>query len=84
MRSGNKATERFRTQEAVERVRLDEKEMQFLYMEDDNATFMDNDTFEQIVVPRELIGDPADLLQDGMESKVLTYEGTPLVRRPAP
>ena len=78
LRSGNKATERFRTQETVERVRLDEKEMQFLYMEGDQATFMDNDTFEQVTVPRELIGDPADFLQDGMVCKVMTYEGTPL------
>src|SRR3954469_1150197 len=78
LRSGNKATERFRTQEAVERVRLDEKEMQFLYMEGDQATLMDNDTFEQISVPRDLIGDPADFLQDGMVCKVMTYDGTPL------
>ena len=78
LRSGNKATERFRTQESVERVRLDEKEMQFLYMEGENATFMDNDSFEQVQVPRELIGDPADFLQDGMVCKVMTYEGTPL------
>ena len=78
LRSGNKATERFRTQETVERVRLDEKEMQFLYMEGDQATFMDNDTFEQVAVPRELIGDPADFLQDGMVCKVMTYDGTPL------
>src|SRR5215469_15332634 len=66
LRAGNKTIERFRTQETVERVRLDEKEMQFLYTEDDQATFMDNDTFEQITVPRELIGDPADFLQEGM------------------
>jgi elongation factor P len=78
LKSGNKATERFRTQEAVERVRLDEKEMQFLYMEGDNATFMDSDTFEQLQVPRDLIGDPADFLQDGMVCKIMTYEGTPL------
>jgi len=78
LRSGNKATERFRTQETVERVRLDEKEMQFLYMEGYQATFMDNDTFEQVTVPRDLIGDPADFLQDGMVCKVMTYEGTPL------
>ena len=78
LRSGNKATERFRTQETVERVRLDEKEMQFLYMEGDQATFMDNDSFEQVTVPRDLIGDPADFLQDGMVCKVMTYEGTPL------
>ena len=78
LRGGSKLNERFRTQETVERVRLDEKEMQFLYMEGDQATFMDNDTFEQVTVPRELIGDPADFLQDGMVCKVMTYEGTPL------
>src|SRR3954453_5575735 len=78
LRSGNKATERFRTQETVERVRLDEKEMQFLYMEGDQATFMDNETFEQVTVPRDLIGDPADFLQDGMTCTVMLYEGTPL------
>ena len=78
LRSGNKATERFRTQETVERVRLDEKEMQFLYMEGDQATFMDNDSFEQVSVPRDLIGDPADFLADGMICQVMLHEGTPL------
>jgi elongation factor P len=78
LRTGNKATERFRTQEAVERVRLDEKEMQFLYIEDDQVTLMDNENYEQVTVPRDLIGDPADFLQDGMVCQVQTYEGTPL------
>ncbi len=50
LRSGNKTNERFRTQETVERVRLDEKEMQFLYFEGDQATFMDTETFEQVTV----------------------------------
>jgi elongation factor P len=76
LRGGNKTSERFRTQETVERVRLDEKEMQFLYMEGDQATFMDNDTFEQVTVPRELIGDPADFLVDGMICTVMMYEGS--------
>ncbi len=78
LRGGNKTSERFRTQETVERVRLDEKEMQFLYMEDSQATFMDNDSFEQVQVPRDLIGDPADFLADGMVCKVMMYEGTAL------
>ncbi len=76
LRGGNKTSERFRTQETVERVRLDEKEMQFLYMEGDQATFMDNDTFDQVTVPRELIGDPADFLVDGMICTVMMYEGS--------
>ena len=78
LRGGTKLNERFRTQETVERVRLDEKDMQFLYMEGDQATFMDNDSFEQVAVPRDLIGDPADFLIDGMMCTVMLYEGTPL------
>ncbi len=73
LRGGNKTIERFRTQETVERVRLDEKEMQFLYFEGDVATFMDNESYEQITVPREMIGEPADFLHDGMICNVMMY-----------
>src|SRR3981189_3974086 len=58
LRGGSKLNERFRTQETVERVRLDEKEMQFLFFEGDVATFMDNESYEQIAVSREMIGEP--------------------------
>jgi len=78
LRAGNKTVERFRTQETVERVRLDEKEMQFLYMESEQATFMDNESFEQITVDRSMIGDPADFLREGMVCTIQLYEGTPL------
>jgi elongation factor P len=78
LRGGSKLSERFRTQESVERVRLDEKDMQFLYMEDDMATFMDNESYEQVTMPREVIGDPADFLTDGMVCQVTLYEGTAL------
>jgi elongation factor P len=78
LRGGSKLSERFRTQETVERVRLDEKEMQFLYVEDGMATFMDNENYEQVTVPREVIGDPADFLSDGMMCNVTLYEGTAL------
>jgi len=78
LRGGSKLSERFRTQETVERVRLDEKDMQFLYMEGDMATFMDNESYEQVQVSREVIGDPADFLADGMICQVTLYEGMPL------
>src|SRR5208337_3512812 len=42
------------------------------------ATFMDNETYEQITVPREMIGDAADFLHDGMVCKVMLYEGQAL------
>src|ERR1700757_1324056 len=78
LRAGTKLNERFRTQETVERVRLDEKEMQFLFSENGQATFMKNHPYEQIPIPRETIGDPADFLHDGMTCKVMLYEGTAL------
>jgi elongation factor P len=78
LRAGNKTIERFRTQETVERVSLDEKEMQFLFMEGNQATFMDNENYEQTVVDRELIGDPADFLRDGMVCKIMLHDGVPL------
>jgi elongation factor P len=77
-KTGTKSNERYRTQETVERVSLDEKDMQFLYFDGDHATFMDNDTFEQITVDRELIGEPADFLKDGMICTIQLYEGTPM------
>src|SRR6516225_3629303 len=78
LRGGTKLNERFRTQETVERVRLDEKDMQFLFVEGAEATFMDNDSYEQIAVPREVIGEPADFLADGMICTIMLHEGTPL------
>lgn len=78
IRSGTKTIERFRTQETVERVRLDEQEMQFLFADGDNFTFMDAETFEQTTIGRELIGDPAVFLQEGMQVTVQSYEGSPI------
>ncbi len=78
LRGGNKTSERFRTQETVERVRLDEKEMQFLYFEGTQATFMDNESFEQLAVDRDLIGEPADFLSEGMVCTLQLYEGGPI------
>src|SRR3990167_5709480 len=52
IRDGTKLNERFRSSESVERVRLDEKEYQFLYEEDNNITLMDQETFDQIHLSR--------------------------------
>jgi elongation factor P len=78
LRGGSKLNERFRTQETVERVRLDQKEMQFLYFEGEQATFMDNETYEQTTLNREMIGEPADFLHEGMICTIQLYEGEPL------
>jgi elongation factor P len=78
VRTGVKINERFRTQETLERVRLDDAEMQFLFAEGDNFTFMNQENYEQMTIPRDIIGDSAAFLQDGMVCTVQSYEGKPL------
>lgn len=78
VRGGNKDSVRFRTQEVLERVRLDQAECQYLYTDDTGAIFMDNENFEQMSVPLEIMGDRADFLSEGMVCTVESYEGSPL------
>jgi elongation factor P len=78
IRTGVKTEMRYRTQETVEKVQVTEQEMQFLFAEGDLFTFMDQESFEQMTIPREVIGEPAVYLQDGMVCSVKSFDGTPL------
>ncbi len=76
--NGTKLNERFRASETVERVRLDQKDFQFLYAEGENLVFMDTDTYEQLELAKDWVGDRAAFLQDGMTVTVEMYEGRPI------
>lgn len=79
IRSGTKDNVRYRTQETLERVRLEQSEFTYLYNDGDQTyTFMDKETFEQIEVKKDVIGDQAKWLQDGMEVTIESFEGDPL------
>jgi elongation factor P len=78
VRDGTKLNERFRSSETVERVRLDSKAYQFLFKDGDQYTFMDNETFDQITLPEDMIGEPAAFLQDGMQVTIESYEDSPI------
>ena len=78
IRDGTKLNERFRSSETVEKVRLDEHPYQFLFSAGDEYTFMDQDTFEQITLNSDLIGEPAVFLQEGMIVNLESYEGSPI------
>ncbi len=83
LRNGSKLNERFRSADKVERVRLEQKDQQFLYESDGILTFMDAETFEQITLPADLLGDARPFLQDGMTITVEYYEDEALsVRLP--
>ena len=78
VRSGTKLNERFRADEQVERVHLEQREATFLFREGDTLTFMDSETYEQTAVDAALVGEPAAFLQDGMAVRVESHEGEPL------
>jgi len=75
---GRKNNVRFRSAETVERVRLDTKDFQYLYADGDQLVFMDKDSYEQVHLPRDLIGDPAAFLQDGMDVIMELHEDRPI------
>ena len=74
LRNGTKLNERFRSVDKVERVRLEQKDQQFLYETDGMLVFMDTETYEQIELPAELLGERRPFLQDGMTIVVEFYD----------
>ena len=78
IRDGTKLNERFRSSETVERVILEETECTFLYDDGDNLVFMHSETFEQISINRDMVGDSAAFLQDSMAVTVASHEGDPI------
>jgi elongation factor P len=81
---GTKLNERFRSAEAVERVSLEVKDFTYLYEQGDNLVFMDQESYEQIELPRDFVGDRATFLQDGMKVTLEMYEDRPLGMRMPP
>ncbi len=78
IRNGTKLNERFRSSEKVERATLEQRDYQFLYSEGDLYTFMHGETYEQIELSGDDIGDDKVFMQDGMEVTIEFHEETPL------
>ena len=78
LRNGSKLNERFRSADKVERVRLEQKDMQFLYENDGMLVFMDTETYDQLELPVDILGDRRPFLQDGMTIVVEFYESEAL------
>ena len=67
IQNGVKFNERWRTSDTVEKISVNEQEVTFLYIESDIITFMNNENFEQITCPANLITGREKLLKDGMK-----------------
>ena len=75
---GTKLNERFRSSETVERLRLESKRYQFLFLEGKTAHFMDNETFEQIQLSTDILEERLSFLQEGIELEIESFEGDPI------
>ncbi|QFT62769.1 elongation factor P [Roseivivax sp. THAF30] len=78
LRNGSKLNERFRSADKVERVRLEQRDMQFLFESEGQLTFMDTETFDQVTLDAEILGERRPFLQDGMTIVVEFYDSEAL------
>jgi elongation factor P len=75
---GVKVSERYRTTEQVERAYVEDRPFQYLYQDGDGFHFMNPETYDQIAVPKDVIGDQAAYLQENMQVTMSTHEGVVL------
>lgn len=76
---GTKLNERFRSDEKVERVRLDQDDYQFLFDDGANLVFMHQTSYEQIEIERDFLGEDAQkFLEPEMIVQIESYEGKPI------
>ena len=73
-----KRNERFRSSDNVERIVLEEKKFNFLFEDDNNCYFMNQTTFEQVVISKKKIGEKTKLLKENLEVTINFFEDTPL------
>ena len=75
MSDGVKVSERYKTTEQVERAHVEDHDFSFLYQDGDGWHFMNQESFEQIAVPEDVLGEKAQWLQEGMICILSTFEG---------
>jgi elongation factor P len=78
LKSGSIIEHRFRSEDRVERAILDESDMEFLYQDGDMYHFMNAETYEQIGLSNEVLGDAVSYLIPNIRLKVEMYEGRPV------
>jgi elongation factor P len=78
VKTGASVERTFRAGEKLERATVDNRSMQMLYNDADGFHFMDQESFENVTLQRDLIGDPADFLKDAMIVDVQFHNETPI------
>jgi elongation factor P len=75
---GVKTSDRYKTTEQVERAFVEDQDFSYLYADDDGCHFMNQATYDQVTVPKDVIGDQAQWLQEGMVCILSMFNGAPV------
>ena len=75
---GVKTSQRYKTTDQVERAHVEDHEFSYLYQDGDGFHFMNQETFDQVQVPVDIIGDQSIYLQEGMVVNLSVHEGVPV------
>jgi elongation factor P len=78
LRTGSMTEHRFSSEDKIERVALDEQEMEYLYDDGEDFHFMNTETFEQMHLNKDVLGDGVQYLVPNMKVAIEFYEGKPI------
>jgi elongation factor P len=78
LKTGSITVNRVRPQDKVEQAYLDKREMQYIYQDGDGYVFMDTETYDQITLGREWVGELMLYMKEGNKAQVVFYEGKPI------
>jgi elongation factor P len=78
LRSGAMFEHRFRSADAIDKITVDEVQMEYLYNDGDTFTFMNTENYEQLELNRDILGDAVDYLISNIQIKVEFYDGKPV------
>jgi elongation factor P len=75
---GVKTTDRYKTTEQVERAFVEDRDFSFLYQDGEGYHFMNDESYEQLQVSEDILGDQSQWLQEGMKVILSLFNGTPV------
>src|ERR1700736_1186128 len=75
---GVKISERYKTTDAVEKATIEDRNFNYLYEDADGFHFMNSETYDQVQVPKDVVGSAAPYLQENMTVKLSLYDATPV------
>ena len=78
LRTGAMFEHRFRSSDAIEKITVDETQMEYLYQDGDSYVFMSTENYEQLYLNRDVLGDAVDYLTANLQIKVEFFDGKPV------